>query len=150
VVRCWRSTVASAGVSVCYRRHRQSVRTMSLGILAGSASLFVLTWLEWKHPYSQELDTRAAVHSALERFEPIDLAFRLTAAPRLRDSASRPRCRASAFLRIAALREGEIVGRHEGNGQACLGWRLAKDRGTAWPGAASRQSSTRLPSKRPP
>jgi hypothetical protein len=55
---------------------------MSLGILAGSASLFVLTWLEWKHPCSQELDTRAAVHSALERFEPIDLAFRLTAAPR--------------------------------------------------------------------
>jgi hypothetical protein len=53
----------------------------------GSASLFVLTWLEWKwkHPCSQELDTRAAVHGALERFEPIDLAFRLTAAPRLRD-----------------------------------------------------------------
>jgi hypothetical protein len=45
----------------------------------------VLTWLEWKHPCSQELDTRAAVYGALERFESIDLAFRLTAAPRLRD-----------------------------------------------------------------
>ena len=53
--------------------------------LRGSVSLFVLVWLERKHPCSQELDTRAAVHGALERFEPIDLAFRLTAAPRLRD-----------------------------------------------------------------
>jgi hypothetical protein len=41
--------------------------------------------LEWKHPCSQELDTRAAIHGALEGFEPIDLAFRLTATPRLRD-----------------------------------------------------------------
>ena len=54
-------------------------------IIGGSASLFVLAWLEWKHPCSQELDTRAAIHGALEGFEPIDLAFRLTAAPRLRD-----------------------------------------------------------------
>jgi hypothetical protein len=45
----------------------------------------VLTWLEWKHACSQELDTRAAAHGALEHFESIDLAFRLTAAPRLRD-----------------------------------------------------------------
>jgi hypothetical protein len=46
-------------------------------------------WLKWKHPRSREPDTRAAIHGALERFEPIDLSFRLTAAPRLRDGVFR-------------------------------------------------------------
>jgi hypothetical protein len=43
-------------------------------------------------------------------------------------------------LQIAALREGEIVGRHEGNGQACLGWRLARPRNRI----ASRRITTKL------
>ena len=59
--------------------------TVSLDTLVGSASLFGLTWLEWKHPCSQELDTGAAIHGALERLEPIDLAFRVAARTLMRD-----------------------------------------------------------------
>jgi hypothetical protein len=53
--------------------------------IVGVCVTFRAPWFEWEHPCSQELNTRAAVHGALESFEPIDLAFRLTAALRLRD-----------------------------------------------------------------
>jgi hypothetical protein len=39
------------------------------------------------------------------------------------------------------LRIGRIAWRHEGNGQACVSRRLAKDRGTASPAAASREAA---------
>ncbi len=67
-----------------YRACEEGER-QSEALLAGSASLFALIRLEWRPPCSQELDTGAAIYGALERLEPIDVAFRLAAAPRLCD-----------------------------------------------------------------
>ena len=104
----------------------------------GSASLFVLAWLEWKwkHPCSQELDTRAAVHGALELFEPIDLAFRLTAAPRLRDGVPHG-------LDVAHQRSCELLHR----GKARSSGVIKETVKLAWVGALQK---TAEPHRQPP
>jgi hypothetical protein len=55
-----------------------------MGLIVGVGYALVQV-RSWKHPCSQELDTGAAIHRALECLEPVDLAFRLAAAPRLCD-----------------------------------------------------------------
>jgi hypothetical protein len=48
----------------------------------GSASISVQTLaLQWHHPGAEQINAGAAIHSPLERLQPVDLSFRLTVAP---------------------------------------------------------------------
>lgn len=49
---------------------------------------FLLQWLHRKQAHTEEFWSRATIHRPLERFQAIDLSFRLAVAPRLSDRIS--------------------------------------------------------------
>ena len=63
--------------------HRQLRRCRTTSNAALGSHLLILNFVEWTHPGTEQGDARPPVHCALVRFQPIDLPFSLTVAPRL-------------------------------------------------------------------